>query len=111
VKTYYFVGGPAKGHLEAFRRRLAELGGPPRLWEIYPHSSGDGQALHVVRADGEDSIVSHLAQFGPAYERGPIVEVVSREGQRPEETGSDRKSNGQTVRAPVGKKDPRAIAH
>jgi hypothetical protein len=78
MKTYYFVGGPIEGQADAFRRRLAEVGGAPPGWQIYPHASGDGQALHVVASDTEASILAHLAQFDPIYERGPIVEVVPR---------------------------------
>ncbi|NJD27713.1 MAG: hypothetical protein FIA92_05395 [Chloroflexi bacterium] len=49
-------------------------------WLIYPHASGDGRALHVVRAEDEAPILDHLARFEPIYERGPIVEVVERPG-------------------------------
>lgn len=75
-RTYYFVGGPTAGHEEAFFRRLAEVGGLPPGWQIYPHASGDGRALHVVEVADEDAIVTHLAQFAPFYERGPITEVA-----------------------------------
>jgi hypothetical protein len=78
MKTYYFVGGPIEGQQQAFIRRLEELGGPPRGWRIYPHASGDGDALHVIESDSEAPILAHLAQFGRIYKRGPIVEVVSR---------------------------------
>lgn len=78
MRTFYFVGGPIGGEGEAFRRRLAEIGGSPPGWHIYPHASGDGQALHVVTTDAEESIESHLAKFDPIYTHGPIVEVVSR---------------------------------
>jgi len=77
-RTYYFVGGPTAGHEEAFFRRLAEVGGLPPGWQIYPHASGDGRALHVVQVVDEDAIVTHLAQFAPFYERGPIVQVASQ---------------------------------
>jgi hypothetical protein len=80
MRTFYFVGGPLPGQAEAFFRRLAEGGGPPPGWQIYPHVIGDGQALHVVEADGEAAILAHLAQFGASYEHGPIVEVVRRSG-------------------------------
>ena len=76
MKLFYFVGGPTDGHRDAFRRRLAAVGGSPPGWRIHPHAGGDGQALHVVEADGEASILAHLAQFDPIYQRGPIVEVV-----------------------------------
>ena len=78
MRTFYFVGGPIGGQGEAFRRRLAEFGGSPPGWHVYPHASGDGQALHVVTTDAEESIDAHLAIFGPIYARGPIVEVVPR---------------------------------
>jgi hypothetical protein len=77
MRTFYFVGGPVVGHGEAFRRRLAEIGGSPPGWQIYPHSSGDGQALHVVATDAEESIAAHLANFDPIYTHGRIVEIVS----------------------------------
>jgi hypothetical protein len=76
MRTYYFVGGPIKGQTEAFLARLAEVGGAPPGWQIYPHASGDGQALHVATADSEEPILAHLAQFDPIYACGPIVEVV-----------------------------------
>ena len=78
MKTYYFVGGPIEGQVDAFRARLARVGGSPPGWLIYPHASGDGRALHVVNADGQEPILAHLAQFEPIYKHGPIVEVVSR---------------------------------
>jgi hypothetical protein len=78
VTTYYFVGGPVAGQQEAFFQRLAQIGGSPDGWAVYPHASGDGQALHVVEADGEAKILAHLAQFRLAYERGPIVQVMPR---------------------------------
>jgi hypothetical protein len=77
MKTFYFVGGPIDGQGEAFRRRLAEIGGVPPGWHIYPHASGDGQALHVVTTDAEESISAHLANFDPIYMHGPIVEVIA----------------------------------
>lgn len=77
-RTYYFVGGPTEGHEDAFFRRLGEVGGLPPGWQIYPHASGDGRALHVVQAVDEDAIVTHLAQFAPFYERGAIVEVATQ---------------------------------
>jgi hypothetical protein len=76
MRTFYFVGGPIGGEGEAFRRRLTEIGGSPAGWGIYPHASGDGQALHVVTTDAEKSIEAHLAKFDPIYTHGPIVEVV-----------------------------------
>jgi hypothetical protein len=76
MRTYYFVGGPVGGQTDAFLRRLAEVGGPPRGWRIYPHATGDGQALHVVVCTTLEPIRAHLAQFGSIYRHGPIVEVV-----------------------------------
>lgn len=76
VKLFYFVGGPAVGQQDAFFRRLAEVGGSPPGWRLYPHVGQDGKALHLVEAAGAEEIDAHLAQFGPIYERGPIVEVV-----------------------------------
>jgi len=92
MRTYYFVGGPTQGHEDSFFRRLAEIGGAPPDWQIYPHANGDGRALHVVEAASEAPIVAHLAQFEKIYERGPIVEVAPRPAVRadtrrhPEET-------------------------
>ena len=77
-RTYYFVGGPTEGHEEAFFRRLTEVGGLPAGWQIYPHASGDGRALHVVEVVDEKAVLTHLAQFAPFYERGPIVEVAAQ---------------------------------
>lgn len=76
MRTFYFVGGPIEGEGEAFRRRLAEIGGSPVGWKVYPHASGDGGALHVVTTDAEESISAHLANFDPIYAHGPIIEVV-----------------------------------
>jgi hypothetical protein len=81
MKLFYFVGGPVEGQQDAFFRRLAEVGGSPPGWSIYPHLAPDARALHLVAANGEDEIDAHLAQFDPIYERGPIVEVVLRPGQ------------------------------
>ncbi|HEU4463522.1 MAG TPA: hypothetical protein VFS53_00615 [Gemmatimonadota bacterium] len=83
MKLFYFDGGPVEGQQDAFFRRLAEIGGSPAGWRLYPHASRDGRALHLVEARGEEEIDAHLAQFGPIYERGPIVEVV----QRPDQAG------------------------
>jgi hypothetical protein len=80
MKLFYFVGGPVEGQQDAFFKRLAEVGGSPRGWRLYPHVGQGGQALHLVQADGEGEIDAHLAQFAPIYERGPIVEVVLRPG-------------------------------
>jgi hypothetical protein len=76
MRTFYFVGGPLPGHADEFFRRLAQAGGPPPSWRIYPHASGDGKALHVVRAEAEDAITTHLAQFADIYAASPPTEVV-----------------------------------
>jgi hypothetical protein len=81
MNLFYFVGGPVEGQQDAFFKRLAEVGGSPRGWRLYPHMGQDGRALHLVEAHSEDEIDAHLAQFGPLYERGPIFEVVLRPGQ------------------------------
>jgi hypothetical protein len=73
--TFYFVGGPIRGQESAFFARLAEVGGPPPGWQLYPHLSNDGRALHLVAARDEGEIDAHLAKFGSMYERGPIVEI------------------------------------
>jgi hypothetical protein len=80
MKLFYFVGGPVEGQQGAFFKRLEEIGGSPPGWRLYPHVGQDGQALHLVQANGEGEIDAHLAQFAPIYERGPIVEVVLRPG-------------------------------
>jgi hypothetical protein len=84
MRLFYFVGGPTAGNDEAFGRRLAELGGPPRGWQVYPFADGSGQALHLVTADAESSIDAHLANFAPDYERGPVIELVARGRSDPE---------------------------
>ena len=76
MKLFYFVGGPVDGQQDAFFRRLAEVGGSPPGWRLYPHAGQDARALHLVEATGEEEIDAHLGRFGPIYERGPIVEVV-----------------------------------
>jgi hypothetical protein len=76
LKLFYFVGGPPPDQQRAFLARLAELGGPPPGWRIYPHASGNGQALHLVETDDVASIPAHLTAFGPAYGHEPIVEVI-----------------------------------
>ena len=78
MHTYSFVGGPTPGNAEAFFRRLAEAGGPPPGWEIWPHAGGDGGALHLVRAESSDAIAAHLARFADLYRATPPVEVVER---------------------------------
>jgi hypothetical protein len=75
MRRYYFIGGPTEGHQEEFFRRLDNVGGSPPGWRIYPHAAGDGQALHIVETDGEESILAHLAKLEPHYRHGPIVEL------------------------------------
>ena len=75
TKLFYFVGGPVEGRQSAFFTRLAELGGPPPGWCVYPHVGQTGRALHLVTAGGEAEIEAHLAEFASIYERGPIIEV------------------------------------
>jgi len=75
VNTYYFVGGPLPGRMDEFRRGLDAAGGPPVGWLVYPHASGDGQALHVVNAESTKAVLEHLAHFSGIYAHGPIVEV------------------------------------
>jgi hypothetical protein len=78
LKLYYFVGGPVESQQEAFFQKLAEVGGSPPGWRLFPHVGQDGRALHLVEARDAGEIEAHLARFGPIYERGPIVEVVAR---------------------------------
>lgn len=80
MKTYYFVGGPLPGKTGEFFARLGALGGPPPGWQIHPHASGDGNALHLVQAGSPADITAHLDHFSDIYEHGPIVEVVPRPG-------------------------------
>jgi hypothetical protein len=76
MKMFYFVGGPKPGRADDFFRRLAEAGGPPPGWQIYPFANTDGKALHIVRVDSADAIAAHLAQFADIYESTPPVELV-----------------------------------
>jgi hypothetical protein len=76
MRRFYFIGGPVEGLQDAFFRRLAEVGGSPPGWRLYPHVDQDGRALHLIDASSEAEIEAHLAQFGPIYERGPIVEIA-----------------------------------
>ena len=78
MRLFYFIGGPIEGQQEAFFRRLAEVGGSPLGWRLYPHVGQDGGALHLVEARDKAEIEAHLAQFGSSYERGPIVEIAAR---------------------------------
>jgi hypothetical protein len=72
--------GDRRGAREAeFGRRLAEIGGAPPGWQIYPLADGSGQALHLVAADDERAIDEHLAHFAPGYARGSIAELIGKE--------------------------------
>jgi hypothetical protein len=82
MKTFYFVGGPKPGGAVAFFERLAHSGGPPSGWQILPHASRDGKALHIVKAESIHSIVDHLKTFDDIYERSEILEVLSTPSQK-----------------------------
>ncbi len=75
MKDFYFVGGPRRGREAEFFRRLKEIGGAPPGWQIFRHASDD-RALHLVSAEAEADILSHLEEFGDTYEHGSIVEVL-----------------------------------
>jgi uncharacterized sporulation protein YeaH/YhbH (DUF444 family) len=72
---FYFVGGPQTGRVEEFFQRLAQIGGSPAGWQIYPHVANDGKALHVVTTESLQSILDHLQHFQDIYEYSEIVEV------------------------------------
>lgn len=76
MKKFYFVGGPKEGFTEEFFQRLGEIGGPPPGWQIYPHASHDGKALHIVEAETTNEILDHLQNFNDIYDRGEIIEIV-----------------------------------
>ena len=71
MRRFYFIGGPAEGQQDAFFRCLAEIGGPPPGWRLYPHVGHDGRVLHLIDANSEAEIEAHLAQFGPIVEVAP----------------------------------------
>ncbi len=75
MSMFYFIGGPKPGRAEEFFRRLAQIGGTPANWQIYPHVAGDGQALHIVSAESAQSILDHLQHFQDIYEHSKIVEI------------------------------------
>jgi hypothetical protein len=77
MRTFYCVGGPLAGRAPEFFRRLADVGGSPPGWQIYPHLGDTRRALHVVTAESEQSILDHLAHFRGIYEYSEIVEVRS----------------------------------
>ena len=78
MNMFYFVGGPKAGHEAEFFRRLQQVGGTPAGWRLYPHTSQDGKALHIVRADSLQQILEHLRHFSDIYERGEIVRISER---------------------------------
>ncbi len=78
MKKFYFVGGPKAGKSEEFFRRLAEIGGTPRTWRIYPHAAHDGKALHIADVESQDEILDHLHHFDDVYEWGEIVQVIEK---------------------------------
>ena len=84
MRLFYFFGGPTPGHEEAFGWRLAELGGPPPGWQVYPLADGSGQALHLVASEDVGSIDAHLANFAPDYDRGPVVELLPSRRSAPD---------------------------
>jgi len=75
MKTFYFIGGPKPGRVEEFFQRLAQVGGLPANWKIYPHVASDGKALHVVNVESLQSILDHLQHFQEIYEYSEIIEV------------------------------------
>ena len=78
MKKFYFVGGPKAGQAEEFFRRLNQIGGTPFGWRLYPHAVNDGKALHLVDAESQDEIFTHLQHFHDIYERSEIVEIIER---------------------------------
>ncbi len=75
MSMFYFIGGPKQGQVEEFFRRLAQIGGTPANWQIYPHVSDDGQALHIVSAGSRQDILDHLQHFQDIYAHSDIVEI------------------------------------
>jgi hypothetical protein len=78
MSLYYFVGGPVDGKSEEFFRRLAEIGGSPSGWRIYPHAADDGKALHIAEVKTREEILVHLRHFEDIYEHTPITAIVER---------------------------------
>lgn len=83
TKLFYFVGRPRGEDGGGILERLAEPGGSPPGWRIYRHAGGDGLALHLVEADGAETLLADLARLDPFYERGPIIELVRPTGEAP----------------------------
>lgn len=75
MKRYYFVGGPKPDHVDEFFQRLQQLGGSPNGWQVFPHASGDGKALHLITAKTEKEILEHLQHFNDIYEHTDIIEI------------------------------------
>jgi hypothetical protein len=76
LEKFYFVGGPKTGQSEAFFRRLAQIGGSPPTWRIYPHVGNDGKALHIVDVESQEEILNHLHHFDGIYEWSEIVGII-----------------------------------
>ena len=83
MRTYYFIGGPTPGNQETFFCRLEAAGGLPSGWSIYPHTTGDGKALHIARVESADAIAAHLALFADIYQSTEPVEVIDDPGGQP----------------------------
>ncbi|HSL42373.1 MAG TPA: hypothetical protein VK897_03005 [Anaerolineales bacterium] len=75
MKIFYFGGGPKPGYTEEFFQRLAQIGGSPVGWQIYPHAAEDGKALHIVNTDAVQIILDHLQHFDGTYEHSDIIEI------------------------------------
>jgi len=78
MRTLYFIGGPIENKAVEFFHRLAEIGGSPPSWRIYPHAVNDSKALHLVQAASQQEILDNFKQFVDIYEHTEIVEVVER---------------------------------
>lgn len=81
MSLFYVVGGPRPGERDAFFSRLAEIGGTPPGWMLYPHADESGQALHIVEAPSAYAVHAHLDALGASYEHGPVVEIVRLSAQ------------------------------
>lgn len=79
MKKFYFIGGPKEGYVEEFFKRLANVGGTPSSWRIYPHANNDGKALHIMLVENESKILEHLNHFEDVYDRSEIIEIVDRQ--------------------------------
>src|SRR5215216_7943390 len=93
MKKFYFVGGLKSGQAEEFFRRLAEVGGAPSGWRIYPHAANDGMALQIVEAEFQEEILSHLRKFRDIYEHSEHSEIIEpRESTRASESALAKES-------------------